>query len=64
MNNAVRNYRGEIVGFRCFVCGEVKDRMWGPTCNACRERQDNQKKLLAEIANLQSTVALLQSQSR
>ena len=64
MNNDVRNYRGEVIGFRCFQCGEVKDRMWGTTCNACRSKADDAAKLRADIAKLTETVAKLQAQKQ
>lgn len=35
MNNDVKDHDGEIIGFRCSVCGEVKHKMWGQVCNKC-----------------------------
>lgn len=62
MNNDVRNYRGEVIGFRCFTCGEVKDRMWGTVCNACRSREDEVSKLRAEVRRLTEAVTQLKAQ--
>lgn len=59
MNNTVRNYRGDIIGFRCFSCSEIKDKMWGVTCNECRKRTEENKKLLAEITLLREEVKSL-----
>lgn len=57
MNNDVRSFNGKVIGFRCFRCGEVKDRMWGTTCNACRSKADEAAKLQAEISKLTETIA-------
>jgi hypothetical protein len=39
-NNEVRDWRGNIVGFRCDICDQVKTKMWGEICNECRERRE------------------------
>ena len=64
MNNNVKNYRGKVVGFRCFQCDEVKDRMWGTTCNSCRNKSDEAAKLRDEIARLTDAVSKLQEQKK
>ena len=39
MNNAV--YRGDqIIGYRCWQCGEIFQSMWGETCNGCRKQNE------------------------
>jgi hypothetical protein len=40
-NNAVYGDNGRVVGFRCDVCDQVKTKMWGTVCNACRAARDN-----------------------
>lgn len=45
MNNAVQNSRGDVVGFRCHVCDQVKSKMWGEVCNECRSRQEQHSEL-------------------
>jgi len=45
-NNTVRDAWGEIVGFRCFECGNVYTHMWGNVCNACRETERRHRELL------------------
>jgi DNA-directed RNA polymerase subunit N (RpoN/RPB10) len=55
MNNSVKNGWGEVVGFRCWTCGDVFSSMWGETCNRCREQEKmrNQiKELTAALKNL------------
>ena len=48
-NNTVRDSYGEIVGFRCWECGNVFQSMWGEICNGCREKERRHRELL-EIA--------------
>lgn len=48
-DNTVYSSRGGIIGFRCYECGLVKDRMWGDTCNECREKERRHKELIAAI---------------
>jgi len=50
MNNSVQNYRGETIGFRCWTCGEIRNRMWGTTCNSCR-LEERKIAALEKIAN-------------
>lgn len=52
MNNSVKNGYGEVVGFRCWTCGDVFQSMWGETCNRCRKQSDENKKLRAEVRAL------------
>lgn len=59
MNNSVKNYYGETVGFRCWTCGEVFPSMWGENCNKCRNQKDENRKMREEIARL--TEAIKQS---
>ena len=35
-NNAIRDWQGEIIGYRCHDCGQVFQSMWGCICNQCR----------------------------
>lgn len=48
-NNDVRDGHGRLVGFRCFECGGVFDRMWGNTCNGCSEKERRHQELLAQL---------------
>lgn len=45
-NNNVYDARGCLVGFRCFECGGLFDRMWGNTCNGCREKERRHQEML------------------
>lgn len=57
MNNSVRNSSGHIIGFRCSQCSEIKDKMWGTTCNPCRDSNEQSKMLRAEIAQLNAALS-------
>lgn len=48
-DNSVYSPRGCLVGFRCFECGQVFDRMWGNTCNGCREKERRHQETLAAL---------------
>jgi DNA-directed RNA polymerase subunit N (RpoN/RPB10) len=52
MNNSIKNGYGEIVGFRCWTCGDVFQSMWGETCNRCRKQEEQANKMQAEIRRL------------
>lgn len=49
MSNEVRDWRGRIIGYRCWECGNVELSMWGDTCNACREKERRHQELIAAI---------------
>lgn len=49
MQNAVTNYNGEVVGYRCRVCSGVFDSMWSDTCNGCRDKERQHKEMIAAI---------------
>lgn len=49
MNNEVKDRENRVVGFRCNQCSEVKDKMWGETCNGCRKQNEISNALLAAI---------------
>lgn len=59
MNNSVKNGWGDVVGFRCWTCGEVFQSMWGETCNKCRQEKDDSKKLREEIQKLTEVIKQL-----
>jgi hypothetical protein len=40
MNNEVRDGFGRLIGFRCWQCDEIKTKMWGEICNACRAQTE------------------------
>ena len=48
----VRDWRGDVVGYRCRICGEVYGSMWGDICNKCREEERRHKELLGAIRKL------------
>lgn len=56
MNNAVYDANG-LLGFRCFNCGHVKDRMWGTVCNSCRAETNRHSELIKEIKRLRKALA-------
>ena len=49
MNNSVKDGRGVVIGYRCHVCGEVKDKMWGTSCNECDIKAENHHQLLKAL---------------
>ncbi len=54
MVNAVY-YNGRCIGYKCFVCDEVKQSMWGTKCNLCRSKitkLTELKKLTEMLKNL------------
>ncbi len=59
MNNSVKNGYGEVIGFKCWTCGDVFESMWGEKCNKCREAESENKKLRAELAKLTDAIKLL-----
>ena len=63
MNNGVY-YGDKCVGYRCFTCGDVRQSMWGTTCNSCRAKAEDGEKLRAEIRKLTETVAKLKAESK
>jgi len=46
VNNSIKDWQGNIRGFRCFQCGGVFDRMWGTTCNSCIEQNDVNQEMI------------------
>lgn len=57
MNNSVKDGYGNVVGFRCWRCGNVFQSMWGETCNGCRHQDEENEKLRAEIRRLTNTLS-------
>lgn len=49
MNNAVKDARGRVIGFRCWRCRGVFDSMWGVVCNCCREQERRHEEIVAAI---------------
>lgn len=47
MNNEVRDWRGQTIGFRCFECGKVAQSMWDETCNECRAKERRHREAMA-----------------
>lgn len=47
-----------LEGFRCNICGGIFDKMWGETCNGCREKRSENKKLREEIQSLKKIIQL------
>lgn len=52
MNNSVKDGYGNVIGFRCWRCGDVFQSMWGETCNRCRHQDMENQKLRDEIKKL------------
>ena len=61
MNNAVTNWQGKIIGYRCFECGAVVNSMWGTTCNSCRSKHEEAEKTRNEIRLLREEIAKLKA---
>ena len=59
MNNEIKDNQGKVIGYRCFGCGEIKQSMWGTTCNKCRSKHEEANKLTNEIAELKKVIASL-----
>lgn len=36
-------------GFQCWTCGEVFNKMWGETCNGCRDKERRHQELINAI---------------
>lgn len=49
INNEIRDYRGNLIGFRCPNCGNLCERGWGNTCNRCRKEERRYRELLRAI---------------
>jgi len=55
VNNSV--YTGsDLQGFRCHVCGEVYQSMWGEICNKCRIVENDNASLRVEIRRLTEVI--------
>jgi DNA-directed RNA polymerase subunit N (RpoN/RPB10) len=61
MNNEVRDFRGNLIGFRCFTCNDVVPSMWGTTCNQCAAKKNEASALRKEIAELKKAVESLKN---
>ena len=59
MNNSVRDWQGNVIGFRCFTCGEIYQSGWGNHCNGCRNKADENARLRAEISKLTEAIKQL-----
>lgn len=59
MNNSVKNGYGEIVGYRCWTCGNVFQSMWGETCNRCRKEEKQHEEMKSEIRRLTEALEAL-----
>ncbi len=64
MNNEVRNYRGQVIGYKCIQCGKVVQSMWNITCNDCRKKNKEHEELITEIKELRKTIAELKTERR
>jgi len=62
MNNTIYS-DGKIIGFRCYTCGKVKDRMWGEKCNECRNTEKQNNDLMNEVCKLREAVVELTKQA-
>ena len=51
INNAVKDAHGNVIGYRCSVCGEIYTSMWGNVCNKCREERKFRQQLLEALKN-------------
>jgi len=60
INNSIKDSYGNIIGYRCSICDEIKSKMWGVICNACRDRKERAER--AEIS-LNDALSLLNKQS-
>lgn len=56
MNNSVKDGYGNVIGFRCYRCGNVFQSMWGETCNRCRHNDSENEKLRTEIKRLTEVI--------
>lgn len=64
-NNAIYDYSGKVLGFRCDKCDEIKTKMWGSICNSCRDRQSQNtqiKEFRTTITELKKELDLLRKQ--
>ena len=61
MDNSVRDYRGNIMGYECWTCGKVVQSMWGETCNACRSKEKQSNSLVEEVRKLREEISKLKT---
>jgi len=54
MNNSIKNWRGEIIGFRCWKCREMIDSMMGEICNTCRDEERRHQELMSVLKDIAS----------
>lgn len=40
-NNSVYDADGNVIGYRCDICGKVAVKMWGIVCNECRRKYEH-----------------------
>jgi len=48
-NNSVCDGRGNVLGFKCWECGEVVPSMWGETCNSCRAIERRHREIVKAL---------------
>ena len=53
INNSIKNWQGQTVGFKCSECGSIVSAMWGDICNSCRGQERRHQELLKAIRNQQ-----------
>lgn len=58
INNSIRDGRGNVIGYKCFQCGDVVQSMWGTTCNKCRKENERHNELISEIRELKERLKL------
>lgn len=54
-DTSVRNWRGQVIGYRCLDCGDIVQQMWGNTCNKCRDNERRHQELIAAIKSTNSS---------
>lgn len=52
MENSVRDRNGKVTGYKCRICGNVVQSMWGDVCNQCRENRSENEKLRKTLTEL------------
>jgi hypothetical protein len=46
---SVKDWRGNVIGYRCINCGAIRQQMWGNVCNECRDKERRHQELIAAI---------------
>jgi hypothetical protein len=61
IGNQIVNGAGEVVGFICSECDQIRVSMWGDLCNSCRAIERRHKETLKR-QSITDAIQLLEAQ--